>query len=155
MSQPRPAEELRAGRVVGERLGKCRTHLVPRRAAVQSDKIDDNAAPRIAQPDLTRDGRDGGKVSRKPGALRRPRFRCSRIHVDHHPGSRRLKMDGPAAREGERIGQRLLKHRVEVDQPLGFRVVHDGAARQGGADFGNGRGVVHDDFGGRPRQRSR
>src|SRR5580704_460437 len=153
MSEPGPAEQLRACRFGSDRCGERRAYLVARRPAGQPDKIDDEAASEIAQPDLPGDGPGGGEVGHQPAALRRPRFRSPRIHVDQHAGPGRLEMYGTAAGEGERSGQRLVEYRVEIDRPLGFRQVRDGAARKSGAEFGNGRRVVHENLVGRPRQR--
>ena len=101
MAEPGPAEELRACRVGGERLGERRAQLFARRPAVQPDKIDDDAAAQIAQPDLPGDGRGGGEVGRRARcapATPFPEFPCRRRSACR-PGSPR---NAPNRRRGAR-----------------------------------------------------
>src|SRR5882757_7429374 len=69
MAEARPAENLRLGRVESERLGEPRAHSLARPPAVQADKIDDDGAAKITQPNLPGDRAGGGEVCRKPDAL--------------------------------------------------------------------------------------
>ena len=62
-------------------------------------------------------------------------------------------MHGTAAGEGERTAQPLVEYRIEINRPLDFRQVRDGAVRKSGAKFGNGGRIVHEDLVGHPRQR--
>src|SRR5947208_4837486 len=55
MAEPGPAQHLRLGRVARQGGGHGLAHLVAHRATFEPDKIDDNAAAELAQPQLTRD----------------------------------------------------------------------------------------------------
>src|SRR6267154_6877899 len=82
MAEACPAENLRLGRIGSESIGERRTHPLARSPAVQADKIDDDGAAKITQPNLPGDRAGGGEVCRKPYALRRSRFGSSGVDVD-------------------------------------------------------------------------
>ena len=114
MAEPGPAEELRLHRIGGERTGEGGAHPLARPAIVEPDKIDDDAAGEIAQPDLARDRRRRREIGGERGPLRRAGFRGAAVDIDQHRGTRRLDVDGAAAGERYRRRQRLLEQRVEV-----------------------------------------
>ena len=50
-----------------QRLGERRADTLARLRSLQPDKINDNAAAEIAQPDLARDHLGGGEIGGEPG----------------------------------------------------------------------------------------
>jgi hypothetical protein len=123
VTEPGPAQDLRSCGVGRQRLGERVADALARSSILQTDKIDGDATAEIAQPDLPRDDIDSGEIYRKPGALGRPCLRAPTVDVDQHGGPGRLDMDRAAAAEDNRFRQRPIEHRVELNRPLGLRVV--------------------------------
>ena len=145
MAEPGPAQDLRPRRIGGERPSEGGAHPLARGPVVEADKIDDDRAAEIAQPELPGDNRGGGQIDREGGPLRRAGFGRGAVDIDQICRSRHLEMD--RTRIGKRDGrrQRFVEQGVEVDRPLGFGCPCYFGIGKGGADFRDRAGLVDQD----------
>src|SRR5260370_790588 len=135
MAEPGPAEDLWARRIGCERLGKPGAHPLARCPAVETDKIDNDAAAEIAQSDLSGNRAGRREIDGEPDALGRPGFVRAGIDIDQRSSPRRLEVNGTAAGEREVRGERLVEDCVAVDRPLCLRLMPSCAIWKGRADF--------------------
>ncbi len=152
MAEPGPAEHLRLSRIAGEGAGHRLTQPVARSASFEPDKVDDDAAAELAQPQLARDRRRRCQVRRQRGALGRGRVGGSGIDIDQHRGPGLGDMDAAAAGQREARRERGGKGGVEVERPILAGAVCDLGLREGVAQLANDRGVVGEDMLGPGRQ---
>src|SRR5712671_2110418 len=155
MAEACPAENLRLGQIGSESASERRTHPLTRPPAVQADKIDDDGAAKITQPNLPGDRAGGGEVCRKPDALWVSRLGSSGVDVDQDASPCGLEMDGPAARKRNRLRQRSSKGSIKVNRPFGFRKMLHRNIRESGAYIGNSAGLVDKNLVRRNWQRTR